>query len=112
MARKTKPELERTAWCARTFHVCMILVFLAVLVLSLVSLAVFALRHNQIRGDACPECGSCILYAEVSEDDMIRLSSGTATSCAFAIWGEGIIAAIALVLGLMALVKVCIKWKV
>ena len=67
---------------------------------------------DQIRGDACPECGSCILYAEVSDDDMIRLSSGSATSCAFAIWGEGIIAAIVLVLGLMALVKVCIKWKV
>ena len=106
MAKKTIPELDRI------FHICMFLVFLVLLVLSLVSLAVFARRHKQISGDACSECGSCILYANVS-DRMIRLSTGlSGTSCAFVMGGEGLIATMALVLGLTALVKVCIKRKV
>ena len=86
----------------------MIFVFLFLLVLSLVSLGFFARRHNQIRGDA--SSGSCILYATVS-DDTLRLSSGV-TSCAYVIWGEGLIGAVALGLILLAVVKVCIKMKV
>ena len=117
MAKEADPyALEPTAWCARTFHICMIVVFLAVLVLSLVSLGSFVTRHNQIAGDACPECGSCILYASVNLDassqDIRRITLGTGPACAFAIWGEGIVGIIALLLGLVALVKVCIKMRV
>lgn len=109
MAKKTNPEIEGIACCARTFHLLLIPVFLAVLVPAAVSLGVFLTRHNQISGDACTECGSCILFATVTEDDMFMLSEGV--TCALVIWGEGVIAAIGVGLILLAVVKIGFKTK-
>ncbi len=99
-----KPKNVVGKWPKRSvlFHISIGVVFLIVLVLALVALGSLAAKHNEVL-DVCPQCG-CILYSSREPSGFIRLSSGK--SCAFGIWGEAVIAAIAVGFIVLTVVKV------
>ena len=84
------------------YHTGVILLLVALLTLSLISLGSFALKHNEIRHrSTCPLCGHCILFGEDKNDSVLSKSY----TCPLVIWGEGVIALTAAVLVLLTLVK-------
>ena len=87
------------------YHTGVILLLVALLTLSLISLGSFALKHNEIRHrSTCPQgsvCGHCILFGEDKYDSVLSKSY----TCPLVIWGEGVIALTAAALVLLTLVK-------
>lgn len=112
---------------ARVYHSLIALAFLTVVILALVSLGTLADKHNDFLS-ACSDsnlsisdCG-CILYSDFNADAdpnanpptfPIQFSTGTSGgTCPFAIWGEAIVAAMAIALGVVAVVKVFLGTRV
>ena len=89
-------------------HMGIGIAFVFVLILALVSLGAFASKHNEILGD-CPRCG-CILYSTRKSKGHFDFSHGK--TCAFVIWGQVVIAAIAVGFIVSAVVKAVGRKKV
>ena len=83
--------------CSRLCHVFFSFVFFLMMVVSLVSLGIFAEKHNEIQDKL--DSSNCILYVTKDEVSDNKLSDDDA--CRFAIWGN---AAVAVGAGLFLLV--------
>ena len=92
---------------ARVFHCVLAVFFVALMIVSIVSLGTFADKHNEIRDEIRDEVhdynledlGTCILFASYEshrDDPKLHLSHGH--TCGFAIWGEAIVALVATLL--------------
>ena len=76
---------------SRIGHAFFVIAFLLAVVASVASLALFALKHDEIR-DARPDenGGHCILYLDQEQVEGQNL--GTGDFCRFAIYGSGTVA--------------------
>ena len=76
---------------SRIAHIFFITAFLLIICLSLASLVVFVLKHDEIQSNQ-PEGseGDCILYLD--EDQVKDLDIGGGDFCRFAIYGMGTVA--------------------
>ena len=96
-----KSRESRSVCCrnagSRLCHIFFSFFFFLVMVVSLVSLGIFADKHNEIQGKL--DNSNCILYVTKSEVTDNKLSDDDA--CRFAIWGN---AAVAIGAGLFLLV--------
>ena len=96
---------------SRVFHSVMAAICAVLCLVAIVSFSTFATIHNKIRNDwKAPPSEQCILFTKSHEDDRgrlwIQLSSGR--SCVLAIWGEVFVAFLALLLGVVFIVKAVI----
>ena len=91
---------------SRIFHCFLIVLFLAVLVLSVISLGSFAYKYREINHDTIYHTdanGRCILYAHYDK----KLYLGTDGHCLFAMGAEGAVALVAAVFIAVLVIKTC-----
>ena len=74
--------------CSRMYYGLLTALFFSILVLSLTSLGIFANKNDDIKGGVKGDA-QCILYVDEDELKSNKLSDGS--SCAFALWGSGIV---------------------
>ena len=103
-SQKSGSVAGKKHFASMLFHMGIGVAFLILLVLALVSLGSLAAKHNETLG-LCPQyrCG-CILFCTRESGTTIQFSRGK--SCVFGIWGEAVIAAIAVGFIVLAVVKV------
>ena len=76
---------------SRVGHAFFVFAFLLVVVASITSLALFALKHDEIRDARPPDSnGHCILYLDQAQVESKNLGGGD--FCRFAIYGSGTVA--------------------
>lgn len=93
---------------SRVFHFSMVVACAIICLVAIISFGSFATEHQEIRRKYDGRDKHCILFTDSAGKNTSTALLSDGQSCMFAIWGEVSVCFLALILGVMFVVKALI----